>query len=37
MALLLESAELTVLMQDFYVLTGIRVVLFDEGGNELLS
>ncbi|MBO5755097.1 MAG: PocR ligand-binding domain-containing protein [Clostridia bacterium] len=37
MALLLESTELTALMQDFYVLTGIRIVLFDEGGCELLS
>ena len=37
MSLLLEEAELTSLMRDFYVLTGIRLVLFDEGGNKIIA
>lgn len=37
MALLFHDLELMELMQDFYVLTGIRIALFDAACNELLS
>lgn len=37
MALLFENTELMELMQAFYKLTGIRIILFDEGCTELLS
>lgn len=37
MALLLHDIELMELMQDFYVLTGIRIALFDANGTELVS
>lgn len=37
MAMLFMDPELMELMQDFYVLTGIRVVLFDDGFNEITS
>ncbi len=35
--LLLHDKELTDLMEDFYVLTGIRIVLFDKDFNEVAS
>ena len=37
MLLLHRDAELMKLMQDFYVLTGIRIALFDANGAELIS
>ena len=37
MSLLFEEAELTSLMRDFYVLTGIRLVLFDENGSKIIA
>jgi AraC-like DNA-binding protein len=37
MALLYRDIELMELMQDFYVLTGIRIALFDANGVELIS
>lgn len=37
MLLLHQDAELMKLMQDFYVLTGIRIALFDANGAELIS
>ena len=37
MSLLIHEAELLELMQDFYTLTGMRIILFDEHYNELLS
>lgn len=37
MSLKLESNELIELMKNFYTLTGIRIVLFDENYNEILS
>lgn len=37
MSLLFHDSELTELMKDFYVLTGIRIILFDENCNELAS
>ena len=37
MPLLLHDKELTELMEDFYVLTGIRIVLFDKDFNEVAS
>ncbi len=37
MSLRLESNELNELMKNFYTLTGIRIVLFDENYNEILS
>ena len=37
MALLFENTELMELMQAFHKLTGIRIILFDESGTELLS
>ncbi len=37
MALLFHDEELIELMKDFYVLTGIRMALFDETGTELMS
>ena len=37
MSLLLQDRELTELMQDFHIVTGIRLALFDEHCNELLS
>jgi len=35
MALLLQDTELNELMQDFYILTGIRIILFDENKVEI--
>ncbi len=35
MPLLFHDSELNALMQDFYVLTGIRIILFDESYNEI--
>lgn len=37
MTLLFQDKELMELMQDFYVLTGIKIVLFDENYTELIS
>ncbi len=37
MALQLQDSKLSELMEDFYTLTGIRPVLFDANGSELLS
>lgn len=37
MALLFQDKELMSLMQDFYILTGIKIVLFDENYTELIS
>lgn len=37
MPLLLHDTGLTDLMEDFYVLTGIRIVLFDKDFNEVAS
>lgn len=37
MTLLFHDKELMELMQDFYVLTGIKIVLFDENYTELIS
>lgn len=37
MSLLIHETELLELMQDFYTLTGIRIILFDEHYKELLS
>lgn len=37
MSLKLESTKLNELMKNFYTLTGIRIVLFDENYNEILS
>lgn len=37
MALLFQDAELMELMQDFYVLTGMRIALFDASYAELIS
>ena len=37
MSLLFQDKELMALMQDFYVLTGIKIVLFDSEYNELIS
>ncbi len=37
MLLLHQDAELMKLMQDFYVLSGIRIALFDANGAELIS
>ncbi len=37
MPLALKIDELTELMRDFHTLTGIRCVLFDENGTELIS
>ena len=37
MALSFQNAELMELMRDFNILTGMRLVLFDENYNELLS
>ncbi len=37
MSLLFHDSELTELMKDFYVLTGIRIILFDDSCNELAS
>lgn len=37
MALLFQDKELMSLMQDFYTLTGIKIVLFDENYTELIS
>lgn len=37
MALLFHDEELTELMEDFYVLTGIRTALYDENCNLLIS
>lgn len=37
MALRLKNKELLALMRDFYVLTGFRIVLFDEHYKEILS
>lgn len=37
MALRVDEERLSAFLEDFYVLTGIRVVLFDEDGNEILS
>ena len=37
MALLFQDTELIELMQDFNILTGMRLVLFDENYEELLS
>lgn len=37
MSLLFKDKELLELMQDFYILTGIRIVLFDENFVEVIS
>ena len=37
MALLFQDKELLGLMQDFYILTGIKIALFDENYTELIS
>ena len=37
MSLLIHEAELLELMQDFYTLTGMRIILFDEHYTEILS
>lgn len=37
MTLLFHDKELMELMQDFYVLTGIKIVMFDENYTELIS
>ncbi|MBQ2708644.1 MAG: PocR ligand-binding domain-containing protein, partial [Clostridia bacterium] len=37
MALLFHDAALVELMQDFHILTGMRLVLFDENCTELIS
>lgn len=37
MALMFHDKELTELMEDFYILTGMRIVLFDENFTELVS
>ncbi len=37
MPLSFQESELNALMQDFYTLTGIRVILFDENHNEIMS
>ena len=37
MAMILYNRELLELLKNFYILTGIRIVLFDEDYNELLS
>ncbi len=37
MSLLYRDAELVELMQDFYSISGIRIVLFDASGEELLA
>lgn len=37
MSLLFEDKELMELMQDFYVLTGVKIVLLDENYTELIS
>lgn len=37
MSLLFQDSELIALMQDFYVLTGMRIILFDESYNEIAS
>lgn len=37
MPLRLEDTELLELMKNFYVLTGLRMVLFDENYNEIIS
>lgn len=37
MTLLFQDKELMELMQDFYILTGIKIVLFDENYTELIS
>ena len=35
MPLILQDTELNELMQDFYILTGIRIILFDENKTEI--
>ena len=37
MSLKFDTHELTDLMRNFYILTGIRIVLFDENYNEIFS
>ena len=37
MALLFHDKELTELMEDFYILTGIRIALYDKDCNRLIS
>ena len=37
MSLLIHEGELLELMQDFYTLTGMRIILFDEHYTEILS
>lgn len=37
MSLKFDNAELTDLMKNFYTLTGIRIVLFDENYNEIFA
>ncbi len=37
MSLLYRDAELVELMQDFYSISGIRIVLFDANGEEILA
>ncbi|MBE6608876.1 MAG: helix-turn-helix domain-containing protein [Ruminococcaceae bacterium] len=37
MALLYHETELLELLEDFYTLTGIRIILFDENYNEILE
>ena len=37
MTLIFQNTELTELMKDFYVLTGIKIALFDASFNELIS
>ncbi|MBE7011993.1 MAG: helix-turn-helix domain-containing protein [Ruminococcaceae bacterium] len=37
MTLLFQDKELMELMQDFYILTGIKIALFDENFEELIS
>ena len=37
MALIYQDRELMELMEDFYVLTGIRITLFDDNYNEMIS
>ena len=37
MALIFRDTELLELMQDFHILTGMRLVLFDENCHELVA
>ena len=37
MSLLIYDKELLELMEDFYVVTGMKIGLFDENYNELMS